>query len=299
MSIKMRQYQGPSGITEDYHKVREFFSKLGYAEYTFARWDWMITHTYLDETTVTEYGLWEEDGQVVGVVTADGSFGEAFCLTLKGYEHLKKEMLTYAENHLASEREFGVLIGDDDSYFQRIAAEFGYMATGHRESDAVFLVDETSMDYELEEGFKIVSLKDNYDVYQYGQILWKGFNHEKNGEGIFELTKEKEEAFSRELKRYNVDLNLKVAVVAPDGDFVSYCGMWYDEEAGYGVIEPVATDPDYRRKGLGKAAVLEGIRRVADRGAKEVYVGSNQQFYYSLGMRPYKGATKWIKRQRD
>ncbi len=82
----------------------------------------------------------------------------------------------------------------------------------------------------------------------------------------------------------------------PDGDFASYCGMWYDPEAGYAVIEPVATDPAYRKMGLGKAAVLEGIRRTKDMGAKIVYVGSSQQFYYSIGMRPISTATIWRKK---
>jgi predicted N-acetyltransferase YhbS len=45
--------------------------------------------------------------------------------------------------------------------------------------------------------------------------------------------------------------------------------------------------------GLGKAAVLEGIRRVGDLGARKVLVGSSQQFYYSIGMRPYSTASEW------
>jgi predicted N-acetyltransferase YhbS len=93
--------------------------------------------------------------------------------------------------------------------------------------------------------------------------------------------------------RPNVDLSLKVAVISPDGNFVSYCGMWYDPAGGFAVIEPAATDPDYRRMGLGKAAVLEGIKRVGERGAKLVLVGSSQQFYYSIGMRPAGTATLW------
>jgi predicted N-acetyltransferase YhbS len=91
-------------------------------------------------------------------------------------------------------------------------------------------------------------------------------------------------------------LSLKVAVVAPDGNFVAYCGMWYDPEAGYAVVEPVATDPDYRKMGLGKAAVLEGIRRVGELGAKKALVGSSQQFYYSIGLRPFSTATMWRKK---
>ena len=95
------------------------------------------------------------------------------------------------------------------------------------------------------------------------------------------------------MKRPNVDLSLKIAVVAPDGNFVSYCGMWYDIRSDFAVIEPIATDPDHRRMGLGKAAVLEGIRRVGEIGARKVLVGSSQQFYYSIGMRPFSTASEW------
>lgn len=68
-------------------------------------------------------------------------------------------------------------------------------------------------------------------------------------------------------------------------------GMCYDREAGFAVIEPVATDPDYRKMGLGKAAVSEEIRRVGELGAKIALVGSSQQFYYSIGLRPFSTAT--------
>ncbi|MNC56245.1 Acetyltransferase (GNAT) family protein [compost metagenome] len=85
-------------------------------------------------------------------------------------------------------------------------------------------------------------------------------------------------------------------MVAPDGNFVSYCGIWHDPEAGFAIIEPVATDPDYRRMRLGKAAVLEGIRRAGVLGAKKAFVGSSQQFYYSIGLRPYATATIWRKK---
>lgn len=294
MGIKFRNYTKVAGITEDYFKVREFLVKLGYKEFTYTRWDWMTTHGYLDKSVVGKIGLWEDEGEIVGIATIDCSLGDSFCLTLDNYQYLKKEMLLYAKEHLKAPDKFGIVISDEDEEFQRIAAKLGFVGTASKESDAIFRVDETSMAYELPEGFTITSMKDTYDLFQYGQVLWKGFNHELDGEGTFELTPKKEEAYEAEMIRPNVDLNLKVAVVAPNGNFVSYCGMWYDPEAGYAVIEPVATDPEYRKMGMGKAAVLEGIKRVAALGAKKVLVGSSQQFYYSIGMRPYKTATKWI-----
>ena len=46
-------------------------------------------------------------------------------------------------------------------------------------------------------------------------------------------------------------------------------------------------------KGLGKAAVLEGIRRVGELGARKALVGSQQQFYYSIGFRQFSTFTLW------
>ncbi len=293
MAVQFRNYTDQAGITEDYHKVRAFFVKLGFSEFTYTRWDWMTTHGYLDKSAVGRIGIWEDDGQIVGVATFDCRPGEAFCLTLPEYAFLKKEMLLYAKENLAKDGEFGIMISDRDIAFQDVAAELGFIATKQNDNDAAFYLDKTSTDYKLPEGFHITSMKETFDLEQYYRVLWKGFNHELNGEGAFEFTEEDEQDARNEMLRPNVDLNLKIAVVAPDGNFVSYCGMWYDSEAGFAVIEPVATDPDYRKLGLGKAAVLEGIRRVGELGAKMALVGSSQQFYYSIGMRPYSTATLW------
>jgi GNAT superfamily N-acetyltransferase len=296
MPIQFRNYTNQAGITEDYHKVRAFFTKLGYAEFTYARWDWMTTHGYLDKSAVGKIGLWEDHGQIVGVATFDCQLGEAFCLTFPEYTFLKKEMLLYAKYNLSKDGEFGIVITDTDLEFQDIAANIGFRATEQKENDAIFYLDKTSTDYNLPEGFHITSMKETFDLYQYRRVLWKGFNHELNGEGELQFSNEEEWSTKGEMIRPNVDLNLKVAVVAPDGNFAAYCGMWYDSEAGYAVIEPVATDPQYRKIGLGKAAVLEGIRRAGELGAKTALVGSSQQFYYSIGLRPFSIATIWRKK---
>jgi GNAT superfamily N-acetyltransferase len=296
MSIQFRNYTKQSGITEDYYKVRAFFIKLGYAEYTYTRWDWMATHGYLDKSAVGRIGVWENEGEIVGVATIDCQLGKAFCLALPEYMFLKNEILLYAKDNLSKDGEFGVVIADTDLEFQDIAARLGFVATEQKESDSIFYLDKTSTVYDLPEGFHITTMKETYDLYQYGRVLWKGFNHELNGEGEFQYSKEIEQSGKEEMIRPDLDLNIKIAVVTPEGNFASYCGMWYDPEAGYAVIEPVATDPDYRKMGLGKAAVLEGIRRVGELGAKKVLVSSSQQFYYSIGLRPFSTATIWRKK---
>ncbi|KLU63437.1 acetyltransferase (GNAT) family protein [Peptococcaceae bacterium CEB3] len=293
MSIEFRNYTKQAGITEDYHKVRAFFIKLGYAEFEYTRWDWMATHRYLDKSAVGRIGLWEDEDKIAGVATFDTRLGEAFCLTLPEYTYLKKEILLYAKDNLSKDGEFGVIIRDSDVEFQDIAAGLGFVATQDKEFDSFFYLDKTPTAYDLPEGFHITTMKETFDLYQYRRVLYRGFNHELDGEGELKFSKEEEQEAKKAMLRPNVDLNLKVAVVAPDGNFVSYCGMWYDEDAGFAVIEPVATDPDYRKMGLGKAAVLEGIRRVGELGAKKALVGSRKQFYYSIGLRPFSTFTLW------
>jgi len=296
MSVQFRNYTKQPGITDDYYKVRKFFVRLGYSEFTYVKWDRMATHSYLDKSLVDRIGLWEVDQDIVGVVTFDCQLGKAFCLTLPEHVSLKKDMLVYAEEKLSNGKELAIVIADNDIRFQDIAAQSGYTATDKKECDAVFYCDKTCLNYELPAGYRITSMAETCDLYQYRRVLWKGFNHELNGEGEFFLSKEDERGANEEMFRPNVDLNLKVAVVAPDGNFVSYCGMWYDPDAGYAVIEPVATDPAYRKMGLGKAAVLEGIRRVGALGAKRAFVGSSQQFYYNIGLRPFATSTIWRKK---
>ncbi len=293
MTIHFRNYTSQAGITEDYHKVREFFVSLVYSEFVYARWDWMGPHSYLDKTAVGKIGLWEDNGKIVGIATFDTVLGNAYCLTYPDYSYLKRDMLIYSKSNLRGEKGFGIVIPDSDVFYQDIAAELGFKATTSTEKNAVFYIDKTSTSYTLPSGFSITSMKDNYERYKYRSVLWKGFNHELNGEGNLVYTSETDKSVDNEMLRPFVDLNLKIAVVNPDGDFVSYCGMWYEEKAGFAIIEPVATAPAYRKMGLGKAAVLEGIKRVAELGAKTVFVGSGQQFYYSIGMRPFATSTVW------
>jgi predicted N-acetyltransferase YhbS len=89
--------------------------------------------------------------------------------------------------------------------------------------------------------------------------------------------------------------DLKIAVAAPNGDFVAFCGMFYQPDQHFAYVEPVATDPDYRLLGLGKAAVLEGIRRCALLGAREAFVGSDQLFYLAIGFEISYHSVCWVK----
>ena len=90
--------------------------------------------------------------------------------------------------------------------------------------------------------------------------------------------------------------DLKIAVRAPNGNFVAFCGMFHESKNQFAYVEPVATDPDYRRMGLGKAAVLEGIRRCGLLGATVAYVGNDLPIYRAIGFKNLYISQCWEKK---
>jgi GNAT superfamily N-acetyltransferase len=69
---------------------------------------------------------------------------------------------------------------------------------------------------------------------------------------------------------YRPDLDL--CIRAEDGDVAAYCLCWLDTRNGVGLFEPVRTEDAYQRRGLGRALMAEGIRRLEAGGARTINV---------------------------
>ena len=70
------------------------------------------------------------------------------------------------------------------------------------------------------------------------------------------------------------DPELDIIAVAPDGQVGAFCIVWIDPVNQVGLFEPVGTHPDFQRKGLGRAVMLEGLRRLKQRGMKSAIVST-------------------------
>ncbi len=294
MTVKFRNYNNKPGFSKDFYDIRDFLIRINSREFVcinflWERWEWSFCLESISEEDLPKMGIWEDAGKIVAVAAMEQAPGEVFPFVDGGYGFLKKKVLEYSLEKLTKDAKMKILIQDDDPDFQLYARELGLHPTQHKDPKSVIDIDLNSLEYELPEGFSIRSMVDDYDLYKYNNVLWRGFNHE--GEPPADEEHIRGRATSLSGPHQKMDLN--IAVTSPEGEFVSYCGMWYDKNTDYALVEPVATDPDFRNKGLGKAAVLEGVRRCGLLGAKKAYVGSSQQFYYKIGFRPVPGGTFW------
>lgn len=80
-----------------------------------------------------------------------------------------------------------------------------------------------------------------------------------------------------------------IVAVAPDGTIAAFAIYWPDDDLSLGQFEPVGTHPDFRRRGLARAVVLEGLARLAARGIERARVmtgGANEpasSTYHAVG----------------
>ena len=244
-------------------------------------WEYMHGHPSLEPQHLEKIGIWEEHSDIVAVTHYEWRLREAFFQFKPGYEFLRSELLDYAEDNLAEPNgKLHAFVNNSDVLLTSLVKGRGYNRKPEEDRPlARFAIPHPFPEITLPEGFRLLSLADEPDWAKVHKVMWRGFNH---GE-VKEVPAEDMEMRRSMFDTVTASRDLKIVVAAPDGEFVSICGMFYQPQGRYGYVEPVATDPNYRRMGLGKAAVLEGIRRCADRGAVEAFVGSNQAFYLALG----------------
>jgi predicted N-acetyltransferase YhbS len=244
-------------------------------------------------------GVWENDaGDIVGVANLEHpvmwhpDYGEAFFQRRPQYEALLPEMLEYAEANLRNPKTntLHFYVYDHDELLQSLARQRGYQKNEEDVGyDSVFTIGEHIPQLNLPDGYRIQSMSDDRDIEKRREVFGRSFNHED--------PKDWPSAFSyEELQRapdYRADLDLYI--VGPDGRYAACCIVWHDARNEMGILEPVGTHPDFRRLGLGKEVVLEGIRRAAALRAKHVWVGSGQRFYAAIGFKITLAARRWTK----
>jgi GNAT superfamily N-acetyltransferase len=293
MSVSFKNYGSEPFFTDDCRKVRDFLIRINAEKFATPRmlwgaWEWAVTHGGRDNDNLAKIGMWEDGGELVALATYECPLGEGFLCLDEAYGHLKSELIAYAKENLHDNGKLILSLPDSDREFSHFAMAQGFFPTMSHDHFALLDIDAIQT-VSLPKGFSFASMAEGWDWQQYNRVMWRGFDHgskQPYDDGTIAMRKQM-------LSSPTIIPELVVAVKAPDGNFVSHCGMWYRPGDFYCMLEPLVTDPDYRMMGLGKAVVYEAARRCGELGAKVMLGAISQQFYCNIGLYPICTYTNW------
>jgi ribosomal protein S18 acetylase RimI-like enzyme len=246
-------------------------------------------------------GIWETaDGQIAGVVNIEHpdlthpGFGEFFIQRHPDHLDLLPEMLNFAEENLIdpAQKRLFIYLDPTEMVLKSLLEEHGFTAFPElTETESVFYLTGKSLpaNTDVPDGFLVASMAEHNDLPKRCKAFGLAFDHPDPLEWPSVLSYE----YLQTAPDYRKDQD--IVVIAPNGEFASFCLIWYDKTNHMASLEPVGTQPEYRHMGLAREAIFEGIRRISARGATRVIVGSSAQFYQKIGFEPNQMLIRYAK----
>ena len=305
MKIVMRPYQ----TEDDYWRIRAFLRQVmllnGLREKSWhvARLDYWRWHGILnmgDGQLEQDVFLWETgENEIAGVLNQEEA-GNAY---LQVHPHLRtpeleEEMIALAEERLAIQREgkrvVAVWADAQDTLRLDVLKRRGYTRGKWTEHQWRRDLDAPIPDVPIPPAYTVRALGDVDELPSRSWASWRGFHPDEPDED-YEGWK-----WYLNIQRcplYRRDLDL--VTVAPGGEIASFCTLWYDDVTRSAYIEPVATVPEHQRRGLARAAITEGLRRLQRLGARRAFVGGYEPranaLYASVLSAEHDRSEQWVK----
>lgn len=191
------------------------------------------------------------------------------------------------------ELELRFYVDETDEQRKALLAELGYEDTGFHEYNRTRPVDQPVPSYQLPDGFIIRSADVEKDFAQYKRILTAVFPH------CSRMTRRTAKTYST-ASFYHKDLDL--VAVDRQGSFAAFCTVRIDPVSRMAELEPVGTHPDYRKLGLARAVICEGLRRLQKYNPSLICIlgaaatEAANRLYDSVGFTHKTGVHTWRKR---
>jgi len=264
----------PYASEDDLHRMLDFLSSSASVGPPGAYWHpgdvlWgMYQNTVFDP--VREVRLWEDHGGLLGFAWLEEPDGVVMQVhpSLRGSGALEDEMLDWAAGQTRAV--YGERAGNE--LWTRVPEDDAGLATflsGHGfERDPEHAL---KMIQHLDGPPPIPTPPAGWTVREVGDEEEWAQRVETHRE-VWHPSRVTLEAYCRLRRAPGYDPFLDLVAVAPDGTFGSYCLCWFDPTGRTGLFEPLGTRPAHRGKGLGRAVMLEGLRRLHHLGARTAAV---------------------------
>lgn len=285
--MHMRPFSGMDDLAKMKNLVRaglRVSPHFGYPQAT--ELDWWVCYCLIGENWPDLIMLWEDAGEVVGWVLADVPPYYKYELALHPdlrESDLAEELITWGEECItpaakADGKPIEVLVWQDETVLRERLERRGYKGSN-------FLV---SFERSLEGPLPEPTLPEGYSFLETMKPEWADRRADLHVH-YFTDSNMTPAQFVTLMDSPDYDPALDVIVVAPDGTFAASAIVWVDPQTGLGSFEPVGTRTALQRRGLGRAVMHEGLRRMQARGMKTALVKTgaeqleNIAFYTNCG----------------
>lgn len=276
----MRSYQDE----EDFWRMRAFLRDIFLCHPPLERswqvarldyWRWHVNANILHLPLFEAFHFWETDaGQLAAVVNLDNP-GDVHFQVHPNWRTpaLETEMLHAAEDCLTTKNEAGqrtltIWAHADDAVRIEILRRHGYTKGKWPEFQHYRSLDDSLPTAAPAVDYQIRALGNTDELPPRSWASWRAFHPNEPND-----TYEGWEWYHniQRIPQYRRDLDL--VAVAPDGTLCGFCTIWLDDVTRTGMFEPVGIMPEHQQKGLGKALMCEGLRRLQKMGARWATVG--------------------------
>jgi mycothiol synthase len=306
VALTMRRYQ----TEEDYWRIRAFLrqvmllNEVREKSWHVARldyWRWHGIANLGDGQLEQDVYLWEtEEGELASVLNREEA-GSGYLQVDPRHRtrELEEEMVALAEERLAVQREgqrvLSVWADAEDTLRLDLLQRRGYRRGKWAESQWRRDLDATVPEAPLPPGYTVRALGGVDELPVRSWASWKAFHPDAPDEDYQGWE------WYLNIQRcplYRRDLDL--VAVAPEGEIVAFTTVWYDDVTRSAYFEPVGTMPAHQRRGLARAILSEGLRRLQRLSARRAFVGGYEPgpnaLYSSVLSAEHDRSEQWVKR---
>lgn len=214
-------------------------------------------------------------------------------------DELENEMLAYGEENFYRTTDDGrryilMPIFEDDTRRQGIAQSRGYKKKSgwghHYRRDLVASIPDVS----IPSGYLIRSMGGTEEYPTRSWASWRAFHNDEPNENYDGDYSWYGNLQSAPLYRRDLD----IVAIAPDESIAAFRTIFYDDFTRSAVTVLVGTAVEHWRRGLGKAVITEGLRRLKEMGCKHVFSTAHEEpadFLYRSVMQEMKVTDTWVK----
>lgn len=284
----MQLSKRPYHTEDDYWRIRNFLREVWVlndrrehswhvARLDYWRWHFVLNLQSCDpvEKVVT---IWETADGRIAAVLHPVEWGEA---RLHVHPHfrtakLEDEMLAHAEKHLsdrsqAATRIVYVPVFSADTERQHVLARRGYARLSGRVNHWSRDLKAPMPEVSVAPGYTLRSMGDLAEHPARSWASWRAFHADEpdaHYDGDWSWYRNIQAA-----PLYRRDLD--VVATAPDGSIAAFCTIFYDDHTRSAVAVLVGAAAEHQRRGLGRAVLCEGVRRLQGLGCTHLLANAN------------------------